>query len=201
MTYQKKFLVTFIFFSTLIAILPNLALATGCGGLDQTIRKYHYEAQVTVKDSEDCSIGHYQLTIKTPNGSVFRFNDERDGVIKQMWVEPLNGSGSKQPSIILLLRSVGSGNYADIKVYMPDKNNRYVLKSIARLPSDVKGYEGDDDYFVAGGIIYRSFPCYKPKGSRAMRVKDTASCPNGGVDSFKYDFKRNQWIREWWARF
>jgi hypothetical protein len=173
--------------STISVFLSSIAFAS-CGGLDITLRKYHYEARTIIDEFEDCSIGSYHLIIKTPAGTVSHFTVQRDGWLQQMWVEPLDQS--KQPAVILWLQNAGSGSYGALNVYVPSvKNvNVYTRTKIAPLPSTVKGYQGHDQYTVTDGSIYLSFPRYKPN--------DSSHCPSDGQALFKYDFKNKKWIEQ-----
>ncbi|HEX4044932.1 MAG TPA: hypothetical protein VHZ76_04630 [Gammaproteobacteria bacterium] len=51
--------------------------------------KYNYEIQVTIpaSESESCSFGTYQLTIKKPDEKKEHFTKERDGSIVKVWFE------------------------------------------------------------------------------------------------------------------
>jgi hypothetical protein len=187
-SYKSYYLLLLSVLLNMISIfLPSVVFAR-CHGLDLTIRQHLYEARAIIDESEDCSIGSYHLIIKTPDGKVSRFTAQREGWLQQMWFEPLNKN--KQPSVILWLQSTGSGSYGKLDVYVPsvNSNNLYVRTKIAPLPPTVKDYQGHDQYTVTDGVLYLSFPRYKPN--------DPNYCSSDGQALFKYDFQNKKWVEQ-----
>ena len=106
----------------------------------------------------------------------------RDGSIVGFWVNDFAHDG--KPEVIVAMRSSGSGVYGSLDIF------RYTNHALQRIPVNLEssngaGYEGHDEFTVEHGVLYRSYPVYRPGDCNAE--------PTGGTRKYRYDFKKSKW--------
>ena len=122
-----------------------------------------------------------QLTI-TPDGLEYDnrpMQREVDGSVTGAEGADLNADGS--PEIYVYVSSAGSGSYGSLIAYSANQKKSLTEINLPDLYQDsknIEGYMGHDVFAVAGNVLRRSFPIYKPG--------DTNAKPTGGTRQIDY---------------
>jgi len=103
----------------------------------------------------------------------------------------LNGDGS--PEIYVFITSAGSGSYGSLVAYAANRRRSLSEVYLPPVTQDVeasRGYQGHDEFAVAGDALVRRFPVY--------RAGDTNAGPTGGTRQLQYRLMPGEagWILE-----
>ncbi len=91
---------------------------------------------------------------------------EREGIITDAWNMDLDNDGNPEIYIQTLVRK----NVADVNVYeFGGSFNKISFPGI----SSMKGYQGDDKFFVKNGDLYRSVPIVQPDSGKTTTLVKT----------------------------
>ncbi|MCT4672158.1 MAG: hypothetical protein N4A37_02760 [Prolixibacteraceae bacterium] len=146
------------------------------------------KVMVEVDNKESASIS--KITVSSSDYSNASFQLEADP-IAELLLGDLNQDGVEE--IYLISRSVGSGSYATVHGYIPNKQNQLVSTVLPEVTSEqyvegalFAGYMGHDKFSISNTSLVRSFPVYK-KG-------DANANPTGGTKEVHYILKDNQLV-------
>jgi len=141
---------------------------------------------VTVPAKEACSIGTYTVTIAAKGAPVQTIRLKRDGTVVNVFFEDVTGDGKRD--LVVVTQGAGSGAYGHVDVW-EWKRGRYTAGIVADLTEEQRaGYQGHDTFTAAAGVLRRRVPVYASG--------DANSGPTGGTAAFRWDAKKNVWIRE-----
>lgn len=169
--------------------LPVLPLAgapaPGCA-YDSMLFGDGTSVHVTVPAKEACSIGTYTVTIAAKGPPMQTIRLKRDGTVVNVFFEDVTSDGKRD--LVVVTQAAGSGAYGHVDVW-EWKHGRYTAGIVAELTEEQRaGTRGHDAFTVAAGVLRRRLPVYAPG--------DTNSNPSGGTAAFRWDAKKNVWIRE-----
>lgn len=91
---------------------------------------------------------------------------EREGIITDAWNMDLDNDGNPEIYIQTLVRK----NVADVNVY--EFNNDFNKISFPGI-SSMKGYQGDDKFFVKNGDLFRSIPTVQSDNGKTTTLVKT----------------------------
>ncbi|MNJ93102.1 hypothetical protein D3C87_107810 [compost metagenome] len=91
---------------------------------------------------------------------------QREGVITDAWNMDLDNDGNPEIYVQTLVRK----NVADVNVY--EFNNDFNKISFPGI-SSLKGYQGDDKFFVKNGELFRSVPTVQSDGGKTTTLVKT----------------------------
>jgi len=114
-----------------------------------------------------------------------------EGTVAGAEAADLNGDGS--PEIYVFVTSAGSGSYGSLVAYAANRRKSLSEIYLPPVTQDVeasRGYQGHDEFTVAGDALVRRFPVY--------RAGDTNSGPTGGTRQLQYRLMPGEagWILE-----
>jgi hypothetical protein len=169
-----------------LLLLPSAAAAAPDCAYDAMLSGDGVMIHVTVPPKEACSIGTYTVTIAAKGSPVQTIRLKRDGTVVNVLFEDVTGDGKRD--LVVVTRGAGSGAYGHVDVW-EWKHGRYTAGIVADLTEEQRaGYRGHDAFSAAAGVLRRRVPLYAPG--------DANSGPTGGTASFRWDPKKNVWIRE-----
>ena len=102
-----------------------------------------------------------------------------EGTVAGAEAADLNGDGS--PEIYVFVTSAGSGSYGLLVAYAANRRKSLSEIYLPPVTQDVeasRGYQGHDEFTVAGDALVRRFPVY--------RAGDTNAGPTGGIRQLQY---------------
>ncbi len=159
--------------------------APGCA-YDSMLSADGTSIHVTVPPKEACSIGTYTVTIAGKRAPAQTIRLKRDGTVVNVFFEDVTGDGKRD--LVVVTRAAGSGAYGHVDVW-EWKHGRYTAGIVAELTEEQRaGHQGHDAFTAAAGVLRRRFPVYA--------AGDANCCPSGGTAVFRWDAKKNVWIRE-----
>jgi len=114
-----------------------------------------------------------------------------EGTVAGAETADLNGDGS--PEIYVFVTSAGSGSYGSLVAYAANRRKSLSEVYLPPVTQDVeasRGYQGHDQFTLAGNALVRRFPVY--------RVGDTNAGPTGGTRQLQYRLVPGEagWILE-----
>ena len=102
-----------------------------------------------------------------------------EGTVAGAETADLNGDGS--PEIYVFITSAGSGSYGELVAYAANRRKSLSEVYLPPVTQDVeasRGYQGHDEFTLAGNALVRRFPVY--------RAGDTNAGPTGGARQLQY---------------
>ena len=141
------------------------------------------EAEVSVPPGETCAAGTFRIHAVAPGGVPQRMERHRDGEIVDAWLVDLENDGTQD--ILIATRSSGGGSFGGI-LWFETRVGEFVERPVADLDDEQRRpYRGQDTFRVAGGVLYRSFPAYRPG--------DVLGEPGGGTVEYRFQPSGNRW--------
>ncbi len=114
------------------------------------------------------SIGGYQVLMSDSVKNNFRsLAAERKGILTDVWNMDLDNDGNPE----LYFQLLSKKNVFDLNVYEFSGGNFNKISFPSLNPSQKKGYNGNDKFFIKNGDLFRSFPVKDPADTSKVLVK------------------------------
>jgi hypothetical protein len=170
--YQNKVLLILA-----LLCLPVVALAD-CQSFRQLTHGPWQAAIQSIGENGGCSIQTLNLAIGTRDLKQAELTVRGSDPITDAWLTDLDAN--REPELILVTTSAGSGGYGRLQLYRPEQNTLQVLPLPQLSDHLLREYRGHDRYFLQDSLIVREFPIY--------RASDPNCCPSGGLRRLFYRF-------------
>jgi len=143
-----------------------------------------FHARVEVPTGQPLFVGTYSISITDPRGNTQTFRSGRNGTVVNLALADLERDGI--PEALVVTRSTAAVSSAEAALFVrgPKGLERRSLPALG--PDQVAGYVGHDEYAIADGTLWRSFPIYP--------TADPGTPPSGGTKRFRYDPKSRAWV-------
>jgi hypothetical protein len=177
--------------AVLACLLLSLGVAAPASGatFDRTLDLLGVLFRVTC--ANDSSVNELRIVpsgLEVDNTPVAR---TIEGTVAGAAAADLNADGS--PEIYVFITSAGSGSYGSLVAYAANRRrslSEVYLPPLTQEGEASRGYQGHDEFTVAGNALVRRFPVY--------RDGDTNARPTGGIRQLQYRLMPGEagWILE-----
>jgi hypothetical protein len=138
---------------------------------------------VVGKDAEYDDVRSYQIVVSDELRTLVRLEVNRDGLVTDAWLTDLDGDGMFE--IV-----VATGQLAGADVGAVDVHEWQEFRFVSSKPkqlaaTELVGYNGNDQYTIAGGRLQRSYPMFSES--------DGVKVPTGSMARFEYQFVEDRW--------
>lgn len=138
---------------------------------------------VVGKEAEYGEVRSYQIVVNDELRTLVRLEVNRDGLVTDAWLTDLDSDG-------LFEIVVATGQLAGADVGAVDVHEWQEFRFVSSKPkqlttSELVGYNGNDQYTIAGGRLQRSYPMFS--------VADGVRVPTGSMARFEYQYPEDRW--------
>lgn len=138
---------------------------------------------VVGKDAEYDDARSYQIVVSDALLTLVRLEVNRDGLVTDAWLTDLDRDGRFE--IVVATGQLDGADVGAVDVH-EWQEFRFVSSTPKQLAaSELVGYNGNDQYTIAGGRLQRSYPMFSE--TDGIRV------PTGSMARFEYQYPEDRW--------
>lgn len=125
----------------------------------------------------------YQIVVSDELRTITRLEVNRDGLVTDVWLTDLDRDGMFEVVVATGQLSGADGGAVDVHEW---QEFRFVSSTPKQLTAtELVGYQGNDQYTIAGGRLQRSYPMFNE--TDGIRV------PTGSMARFEYQYPEDRW--------
>lgn len=138
---------------------------------------------VVGKDADYDNVRSYQIIVSDELRTLVRLEVNRDGLVTDAWLTDLDRDGMFE--IVVATGQLGGADGGAVDVHEWQEFRFVSSKPKQLAASELVGYNGNDQYTIAGGRLQRSYPMF--------RETDGVRVPTGSMARFEYQYPEDRW--------